>query len=187
MTGNKKIVKLLLGQGADVNIKDNKSKNAIFDGSKEIINTLLEIKNIDLTAVDTNGNTILHDKLVLNDNELAKALILKGADSTMPDKKGFNFIVNKPLLREQGNEMLNFSIEQGCNLDSTTNKSNSVLMEVLLSFSNISKQESNRRNELLDVAKKLLKNGSNIDLIDKNGETIIFNMIIKEMSKASPL
>ncbi|MEA3498098.1 MAG: ankyrin repeat domain-containing protein [Campylobacterota bacterium] len=182
MSGNRKIVQLLLNNSIDVNIIDSKNRNVIFDaigyGDEKIIDMILE-RDIDLTILDIDGKTILHNSQVLKDDELAKKLIEHGADTTICDKEGNNFLTNVALRGEQGKAILNCAIQNGCNVNSKVANNNSILMEVMFAFSKIKDtvKDSKHRDGLKNVATKLLKSGLEVDAINDDGETALFDAV----------
>ena len=181
--GNNEVAQLLIDNAIDVNITDNNNRNVVFDaiayGDAKMIDDIITIENINLNNVDTDGKTVLNDKKVLDDDTMAKKLLEKGADPTIVDPNGSNFITHTALRGEDGEELLDVAIEQGCDLNSNVADKSSVLMEVMYAFTRVTNGELQRRSELKNVANKLLENGSDINAIDKNGETIIFDMIRK--------
>jgi len=181
--GNKEVAQLLIDNAIDVNITDNNNRNVIFDaiayGDAKMIDDIITIENIDLNNIDTDGKTVLNDKKVLDDDNVAKKLLENGANPTIPDPDGYNFITHTALRGEDGEELLDVAIEQGCDLNSNVADKSSVLMEVMYAFTRVTNGELQRRSELKNVANKLLENGSDINAIDKNGETVLFDMIRK--------
>ncbi|MEA2019159.1 MAG: ankyrin repeat domain-containing protein [Campylobacterota bacterium] len=180
--GNRKLVHLLLDSGIDVNILDNKNRNVMFDaiayGDNKIINLLLGT-NVNLSVVDSDGDTIINHPLVLKDDELATKLIEKGADVTVCDEDGNNFLTNIALRGEKGEAILNCAIQNGCNVNSKVANSNSVLMEVMFAFSKHqeSDKDINYRKGLKNIAEKLIDSGLDVEAINDDGETALFDAI----------
>ncbi len=181
--GNHEVAQLLIDNAIDVNITDNNNRNVIFDaiayGDAKMVDNIITIENINLNNVDKDGKTVLNDKKVLEDDDVAKKLLKHGADPTIPDPDGYNFITHTALRGEDGEELLDVAIEQGCDLNANVADKSSVLMEVMYAFTRVTDGELQRRSELKNVANKLLENGSDINAIDKNDETILFEMIRK--------
>ena len=179
--GNHAVAELLIENSIDVNIKDRLNRNVAFDaiayGDNKIIDKIIAIDELDLNAVDTNGNTLLHDPRVLEDDELAAKLLKNGADPTICNSQGMSFLSHTALKGKAGEAMLQVALAHGGDLKSKTTNNSSILMEVMFSFAKISQGESNRRDGLKDIAKTLIKHGLEIDAIDKNGETSLFKMI----------
>ncbi|MEA3383831.1 MAG: ankyrin repeat domain-containing protein [Campylobacterota bacterium] len=182
MSGKKDIIKYLVtNKKVDLNSKDKSQKSVIFDalayGDEDIINEIINMNGIDLNIKDINGNTILHNKKVLNDDELAKELLQNGADPTVCDTDGHNFLSKTALRGEAGEAILDIAIKCGCDLNAKTVNNNSILMEVMFAFAKVSNGEKERRGGLKNIAKKLIKNGVEIDAINDFGETSLFDMI----------
>ncbi len=181
--GNHKVAKLLIEQSIDINIKDKNNRNVIFDaiayGDTNMIDEIVSIENINLNNIDKDGKTVLNDKKVLEDDKIAKKLLENGANPTIIDPSGYNFITNTALRGKDGEDLLDVAIQQGCDLNNNIADHNSVLMEVMYAFTRVTNGELKRRSELKNVANKLLENGSDINAIDKNGETLLFDMIKK--------
>jgi ankyrin repeat protein len=174
--GHDDIAKLLINSNIDVNITDKHNRNVAFDaisyGCDKMIDEVISAENLDLNVIDKDGKTILHTQSVLNDDELAKKLLEKGANATIADKNGLSFIAYTALRGEEAEELLDLAIKTSKLADDK-----SVLSEVLFAFTKVSKSEQKRRDELKNVAKKLLKFGSDINIINKNGETLLFKTV----------
>ncbi|MEA2049285.1 MAG: ankyrin repeat domain-containing protein [Campylobacterota bacterium] len=181
--GNEKISNILINNNIDINLKDQKNRNVAFDaisyGDEKIVNSIISNKDLELNNIDSDGKTILHNQIVLEDDKLAEKLLINGADPTIPDNNGMNFLTHTALRGEDGADLLDVAINTGCNLNKKLANKNSVLLEVLYSFIRVSDGELQRRKELKNVAKKLIDNGSDINDIDKNGETTLFEMVRK--------
>lgn len=179
--GHDKVAKHLIKHSININNVDNNNRNVSFDalayGDNNMIDELLTDTKIDLNIVDIEGETILHNKNVLNNDELATKLLEKGANPTICDKDGNSFLVYSALRGKAGEAILDTAIRCGCDLNSTVANNNSILMEVMFAFTKISKAEQNRRKGLRNIAKKLLDNGLDIDSINNDGETVLFNTI----------
>lgn len=181
--GYNDIVKKLIDFNIDVNIKDSQNRNVIFDsvnyGDPQIIDTVLEQKQLELNNIDINGKTVLHQKIVLDNDDIALKLLEKGADPTICDKNGMNYLTYTALKGIAGKEMLNKAITLGCNLNAKNQNETTVLSEVLTAFSRTPKMEIERRAGLKEVAQDLIDGGSDVNVLDKNNESVIFNFIRK--------
>ena len=181
--GHNKVAKKLIEHDINVNISDKKNRNVAFDavayGEAEVIDTVLNVEDLELNNVDSDGKTLLHQQNILDNDNLAVKLLEKGADPTICDPEGYNFITRTALRGDEGKDVLDAAIKTGCDLNSKVADESTVLMEVLFAFSRVSDQEKHRRSELKDVAKKLIEEGCDIDAIDKDGETVLFDMVRK--------
>ncbi len=181
--GYNEISKILIEKDIDVNIKDKFNRNVIFDavnyGSGELIDTILEVEGLELNNVDVNGQTVLHQKSVLKDDNLAIKLLKKGADPTICGEDGYNFLTYTALRGDEGKRVLDTAIEYGCNLNAKNPDENTVLLEVMRAFTKSPKVEIEKRGELKNVAQNLIDNGSDINAVNKYGETMLFEMVRK--------
>ena len=179
--GNHAVAELLIENSIDVNIKDRLNRNVAFDavayGDDKIIDKIITMDGLDLNVIDANGNTLLHDPRVLEDDELAAKLLKNGADPTICNSKGMNFLTHTALKGKAGEAMLQVALSHEGDFKSKTTSNNSILMEVMFSFARISKGESDRRDGLKDIAKTLIKHGLEIDAINNDGETSLFDMV----------
>jgi ankyrin repeat protein len=180
--GHLQIIDLLIKHNIDPNIIDHHGKNAMFDaidyGEEKIIDTILAIKGINLNVIDENGKTILHNKKVLEDDQLAKKLLRKGANPTINDKEKHNFLVYTVLRGEEGEELLDIALEQGCDLNTRLEGGNTILMEVMHAFIGMKETGDNKkRQEMERIAKKLIKNGIDINAVNNKGENVLFDLV----------
>jgi ankyrin repeat protein len=180
--GHLQIIDLLIKHNIDPNIIDHHGKNAMFDaidyGEEKIIDTILAIKGINLNVIDENGKTILHNKKVLEDDQLAKKLLRKGVNPTINDKEKHNFLVYTVLRGEEGEELLDIALEQGCDLNTRLEGDNTILMEVMHAFIGMKETGDNKkRQEMERIAKKLIKNGIDINAVNNKGENVLFDLV----------
>jgi ankyrin repeat protein len=181
--GYNEISKILIEKDIDVNIKDKYNRNVIFDainyGSGSLVDTILEVDGLELNNIDVNGQTVLHQKSVLKNDNLAIKLLQKGADPTICGKDGYNFLTHTALRGDDGKRVLDTAIEQGCNLNAKNPDENTVLLEVMTAFTRSPKVEVDKRTELKNVAQNLINSGSDINAVNKHGESILFELVRK--------
>lgn len=181
LSGNNLIIETLLRTDINKNNVDKNNRNIIFDaisyGDDKIIDLILEIEDLDLNLRDKDGKTILHNQKVLENDKLAKKLLEKGADPTICDNKGDNFLSKTVLRGKSGEIILDVAIKCGCDLNKKIANEKSILMEVMYAFSKLSRTEEERRRDLKTVASKLIRHGINIDAINNKGETVLFDLI----------
>lgn len=179
--GHDKIAEHLIDNNIDINNIDNRKRNVAFDaisyGNEEIIDTIVTQDDIDLNVVDSEGNTLLHNHKVLYDDNLASKLLENGADPTICDKDGQNFLAHTALRGIAGEAILEVAIRCGCDINRKVANENSILMEVMFAFAKIPSSENERREGLKSMAKKLINFGLDVDAIDKNDENVLFNSI----------
>lgn len=91
--GARDIVKLLVENGADVNLANNHSSTPLHivsqSGNKEIVAVLLE-NGADINGTDKEGKTPLIYSLADGRTEFTKFLLSKGADKNIKDNAGYS-------------------------------------------------------------------------------------------------
>jgi len=184
ISGSMDIVDLLLKYTKNINNIDEHGHNLIFDalsnGSKNLIKKIMNNKNVDINQVDKSGRTILHQSTVLGDKEIAIALMEKGADPTIQDKSGKNFLFYAAAEGIENEDIINKAIGLGCNINSRNNKNQTILMETLLAFYKLTSDAKNKRNSLLSMVKKLIDEGGDINCEDDENETALFIAVRNE-------
>uniref|UniRef100_A0A0G4HI30 Uncharacterized protein n=1 Tax=Chromera velia CCMP2878 TaxID=1169474 RepID=A0A0G4HI30_9ALVE len=78
------IVRFLVSQGANVNAKDDQQACAVYKGSMEIVDFLLE-KGADLKTRNLRGYSLLHEAALGNHSEMAEMLIDRGLEVNARD------------------------------------------------------------------------------------------------------
>ena len=181
ISGNNKMASKLLEHNIDINIKDKQNKNVAFDaisyGDEKVIHNIISHDDIDLNIRDHNGKTILLDQKVLWDDELAKKLLENGADPTICDNAGHNFLTKTALRGASGQAILDVAIKCGCDINKKVANEKSILMEVMYAFASIPQTEKQRREGLKSVAQQLVRHGININAIDDKNETALFDLV----------
>ncbi len=183
INGESIIVDELINHSADMNIKDKNNRNILFDaidyGDERLINKILSSGKLDVNTVDIEGNMVLHKPEVLANDELAKQLLLSGANPTVNNSEGKNFLFHMALRGDEGLELLDIALAKGCSLNGKVRNNNSLLMEVMAAFTNLSDAEKTRRKGLMAMAKKFVKNGIDVNAINDQGETVLFYAVRK--------
>lgn len=181
--GKTKIAKLLIEYGADINNKDINNRNSIFDalsyGDKSFINFLLEQKGLELNNIDIDNNSIMHHPQVIIDDDNAIKLIEKGADTTIKNKKGETYLCNTVLRGEEASHIIDKALDNGADINSRVVGDNTILMELISTASKLSDKEKKRRDSLLNISKKVVKEGIEVDATNKDGDTALFEAINK--------
>jgi ankyrin repeat protein len=180
LSGNTEIAHELIHNLVDVNITDKNNKNAMFDaiayGDEHIINKLLTT-DINLNQKDSDGETILHKKEALQNDELCIKLIEKGANPTICDNEGKNLLFHIATRGIEGGRLLDVAIEHGCNINAKVRNNNTILMETMLAFYKIPHHEKERRISLLKMAENLALKGIDVNAINNDGESGLFDAI----------
>ena len=181
ISGHSDVANLLMQYSKNINSVDNNNRNVIFDaisyGDDKITNKLIENDDIDLNVIDNTGKTILHSKEVEEDDELAIKLLKNGANPTICDRDGNNFLLKITLKGKAGEAILKVAIRMGCDLNAKVSNKNSILMEVMYAFSKIPHSEALRRSEFKNMAKQLIKQGIDVKAINNNHETALFDLV----------
>ena len=178
--GNEEIARLLIENGANLNLQDKEGKTALMhaiqhDYLKEIAKLLVE-KGANLNLQDKEGLTVVMYAIWCGEFELAKLFIEKGARLDLLDKDGKSALrwavdsfcdeggsVYPKFFKRADLGFINLLIDKGKNLDSQDKDGTTVLMVV---------SEFPAPNTLAAV-KLLVKKGARLDLRDKKGMTAL--------------
>ena len=181
MNGHNDMAKVLISHGANINNLDNKNRNLLYDalsyGDQGFIQYLLNLELLELNLLDSDGNSIMHHIEVIKDDELAKRLLIAGANPTLQNKKGDSFLLTTALRGETGEALIDIALEYGANVNSLTINNNTILMELITISSNLSSDKKDQRESLLRTSRKMLRYGGDINAIEKNNESGLFNAI----------
>lgn len=179
--GNNKMAKLLIQYGADINNIDNHERNVLYDalsfGDHSFIKYLLSLKEIELNYIDENGDTLMQHPEVLKNDAIAKELLIAGIDSTIKTKNGQSYLMNIILRGEEAREVIDTALEYGANINNKTINQNTIMMEIISISSKLPPEEELKKQSLLKTSKKMLEYNGDINAIDKNHETGLFNAI----------
>ena len=176
--GDNEMARILIGAGADINLKDSNDRNVLFDalsyGNEKFIDELLDMKELDLNFLDINGDSIMHHPTVYNNDELAKKLISRGTDVTLQNKKGETYLCTTALRGIEAIDIVQTALRQGCDINSRVGHDNTILMELISSASKVREDELDRRESFLKMSRELVLNGIDVNALDENNETALF-------------
>jgi len=180
--GDFKMSKILIEYGADINSKDKNHRNVIFDalsyGDESFIVSLLESDNdLELNNIDSDLNTIMHHSEVAANENIAKKLIAAGADTTIKNIKGESFFCKTALEGEDSKDLVELALQNGANPNTRNNSNNTIFLELMNAFALLSVDEVQRRNNLLDMSKLVMEYGGDIDALNENNETALFQAV----------
>jgi len=182
MLGHNQMAKILISFGANINNIDSNNRNLLYDalsyGDQGFIQYLLQLDQLELNLLDEEGNSIMHHVQVTKDDDIAKKLLIAGADPTLKNTKGESFLLSTALRGdEEAEDLIDIALENGANVNSNTSRNNTILMEIIAISSKLPVEEKDRRDSLLRTSRKMLNHGGNINAIEKNNETGLFNAI----------
>lgn len=160
--GNLEIIKLLLKKGFNLNVEDNEGftplMRALEHNNSETVKFLLEKgANVNHKSKDEEGVTPLMLAFQNSDIAIVKLIIEKGSNVFEKNKEGTN-LIEYALYNSDRENLLNFLLEKGLNIDERRYDSWTVLM--LASY-----------HGRVDTVNLLLKKGANIDSENSNGST----------------
>ena len=178
ISANNRIVNYLIQVTRALDNCDIHGNNLIFDavanGNIEIIKKVGSLKELNINQVNRDGNTILHEDLVTGNNELALLLMELGANPTITDKDGKNFLFYAISKGIKNIDLIEKALELGCNINSRSNKNKTLLMESINYFLKTPKEEIETRANHLEMIKELIRLGISINAVDNNNENALF-------------
>lgn len=177
----KRTVNILLQNTKNLNNSDIYGNNLIFDvisnGNIDLINTIINNKNIDINKINNNGYTILHKDTVINNNDLAIKLLEKGANPTILDSEGKNFLFYAISKGIENELVIDKAIELGCDLNSKDSIGQTVLMHSVNNYIRASKNNLSTKESHLKMIKKLLNEDIEIAAVNNMQESVFFDVI----------
>ena len=178
ISANNRIVNYLIQVTRALDNCDIHGNNLIFDavanGNIEIIKKVGSLKELNINQVNRDGNTILHKDLVTGNNELALLLMELGANPTITDKDGKNFLFYAISKGIKNIDLIEKALELDCNINSRSNKNKTLLMESINYFLKTPKEEIETRTDHLEMIKELIRLGISINAVDNNNENALF-------------
>lgn len=178
ISANNRIVNYLIQVTTNLSNCDIHGNNLIFDavanGSLEIIKKIGAIKDININQVNEDGNTILHKESVLRNRELAILLMEMGANPTISDKKGKNFLFYAVTKGIENLPIIEKAVRLNYNINTKSMQNTTLLMESITCLLNTPKENEELRNNHLEMAKELMRLGVNVDSVDDKNENAFF-------------
>lgn len=179
--GDHEMAKILIENNADVNSRDNKGQNILFDaisyGNKNFIEYIIELKGLELSNIDNEGNTVLHNRYMLENDDIALKLIENGVNPNIRNKEGETYL---SIVAQRGVEsfyIIESSVKNGFDINSKVSNKNNILMEVLSALSNIDPMDEAKRHSLVAMGKKLIEIGIDVNATNVDGETALFQTV----------
>lgn len=178
ISANNRIVNYLIQVTKALGNCDIHGNNLIFDavanGNIDIIKKVGSLKEVNINQVNEDRNTILHKESVLKNNELALLLMDLGANPTILDKNGKNFLFYAISKGIKNISLLEKAVHLGCNINSKSGDNKTLLMESINYFLNTPKDNVEMRTSHLEMIKELIRLGVNVDALDNNNENAFF-------------
>ena len=173
------LLNCLLHAGVKINNIDSKGRNVVFDsvanGTKNLVDKIGALKGIDINHMDAKGFSVMHQKSVFDNAELAFSLMDNGADPTICDADGKNFLFYCACGGIENEELIDKAIDLGCDINSKNKDHESILMETLKAYRD--EDDESKKASILLMAQKLVDNGVEIDAKDHNSQSVIFHAI----------
>ena len=179
--GDHEMAKILLEHNADINSRDNKGRHVLYDalsyGNIDFIDYLLTFKKLDLNNIAEDENSILHHNFILQNDDLAIKLMQHGANPNIRDKDGNTYLSTTAQRGIEAFNIIELAIKEGFDISARVADENTILIEVISAFSNISKEDENRRTSLFLMSQKLIEHGIDINAVNKNNENALFQAV----------
>lgn len=177
----KNTINTLFDHTKNLNNADIHGNNLVFDavsnGSRDLIEKVIKNNEIDINQINNEGNTILHKEVILKNNELAMRLMEEGADPTILDKNGKNFLFYAISKGIENEAVLDKAIELGCDINSKDSNNKTILMQSVENYLKLENDEKKMKNSHLLMIKKLIQEGIQVDAVDNRKETVFFTVI----------
>lgn len=184
ITSNLRLVDFLLPITKDINNCDIYGHNIIFDavanGSEELLRKVASIKGVNINQIDVDHNTILQKEAVLINTKLAMILMELGADPTILDHEGKNFLFYAVSQGIKNSEIITKAISLGCNINAKDKDNNTILIESMNLYLLTQEDEKEEKEDHFKMLEKLLQENVEINILDENGESEFFKIIRSE-------
>jgi len=178
ISSNNSLVSYLILQSTNHSNEDIYGNNLVFDaisnGRKEIITLVASLEEVDINHINHNGNTVLQQEVVLRNNNLAIELMQLGADPTISDKNGKNFLFYAISKGYKNVQILEKAVELGCDINTRSSTNTTILIESINHFLNTPEDKEEERENHLLMVKELIVKGVEIEAIDDKNETAFF-------------
>lgn len=181
---NNRIVYFLIEVTSNLGNCDIHGNNLIFDavanGNLEIIKKVASLKEVDLNQINEEGNTVLHKEIVLKNNNLAMLLMDFGANPTILDKNGKNFLFHAISKGIDNLTVIEKAVSLGCNVNSRNGQNKTLLMESINYYLNTPKDNLIQKESHFEMIKELIRLGVNIKALDNRKENVLFMAVRAE-------
>ncbi len=178
LTASNKFIDILIQHTKNLNNCDTHGNNLIFDaianGNPEIISKIARLETVDINKINEEKHTILHKEVILKNHELAMQLLELGADPTIQDEKGKNFLFYAVSKGSENKDVIKKAVELGCDINTKSSENITLLMESINYYTNTPKDNIQLKNSHLEMIKELINLGVNVCTLDINNENILF-------------
>jgi len=188
VSGNFSLARTLIENGANINNIDNRKRHVLYDalsyGDEEFLQYLLSKKGLKLNEIDEDGNTLMQHPQVEQNDHLAKDVLMAGCDPTLLNAKGESFLYKTVLRGSEADSIVNTALACEADVNAKTTTGNTIMMELVLRASELrEKEDQPLRQSILKNVEKMIKYHGNINALDTNGESGLFNAVrIRDIS-----
>lgn len=180
--GDHEMAKILIEHGADINSKDNKNRNVLYDAmsynNEKFIDYILSFGNLELNNIDTSKDSILNHNSIKNNNSMASKLIDKGANPTLLDRSGKSFLCRCALNGIDGLHLIHQAIEKGFDINSKIKDNHTILMILVDELSKLKDSDDEDRKKVIRyMLKDLISKGLDINAQTIENETVLFKAV----------
>ena len=178
ISANNRIVNFLIEIEQDLSNCDLHGNNLIFDaianGNFDIIRKIGARKEININQINNDGDTVLQKEAVLKNNDLALLLLDLGANPTILDKNGKNFLFYAVSNGINNIEIFQKAVKLGCNINSRSSKNETLLMESINYYLNTPKELVEERKSHLEMIRELIRLGIDVNALNDDNENAFF-------------
>ena len=188
VSGNFKLAKTLIESGANLNNIDNRKRHVLYDalsyGDKDFLEYLLSKKGLELNEIDEDGNTLMQHPQVEQDDNLAKDVLIAGCNPTLLNAKGESYLYKTALRGKEAENIIHTALECDADVNVKTTTDNTIMMELALRASELTEpMDQPLRQSLLRTVAKMTDFNGDINALDTNGESGLFNAVkIRDIS-----
>lgn len=182
VSGNFTVARTLIENGANLNNIDKRKRHVLHDalsyGDEEFLKYLLAKKGLELNEMDEDGNTLMQHPQVEQDDDLAKDIIIAGCNPTVLNAKGESFLYKSVLRGKEADNIIMTALKCGADVNAKTLSGNTIMMELVLRASELTEKEDlPLRQSILSTVEKMMEFGGDINALDANGESGLFNAV----------
>ena len=181
MQGNLKGFETLYPLTKEKTNLDNNDLNllhlAMQGGNIDLIQKIISLNIIDINQVDGDGKTILFSNHVMHNVKILKILIDNEIDLLIRDNSGNGFLYYCLQEGKKAQKVLEYAVENGADINMQNNDGKTILMQFIGSLKSFGPEPIQYKKASLDTIKILLYLDSDLDMVDKNGENILFYAI----------